>query len=114
MESAGREGGARRWKGEGEGLRGMKMFRTGVLGRSWITGSGWFCCAGLMEIFLRQGVKRTFLCWMMRLVFFPGIDPEVMLMSVLFYARLLRFEKGLGWFLCAVVGGQERELWGCR
>ena len=48
---------------------------------------------------------------MMRLVF-SGIDPEVILMSVLFDAGLLRFGKGLGWFSSAVVGGQERELWG--
>ena len=72
----------------------MKMFRRGLSGRIWITGSGWFCCAGLMGE-VGRGDERSALCLMMRLVF-PGIDPEVILMSVLFNAGLLGFEEGLG------------------
>ena len=44
---------------------------------------------------------------MMRLVF-SGIDSEVILMSFLFDAGLLGFEKGLRWFLSAVGGGRTR------
>ena len=44
----------------------------------------------------------------------PDIDPEVMVMSVLFHARLLRFERGFDWFFLAVGGGQVREVRGSR
>ena len=59
-----------------------------------------------------RGDRRSFLCGMMCLVF-SGIDPEVILMSVLLDAGLLRFKEGFGSFFSAVGGGRERELWGC-
>ena len=46
---------------------------------------------------------------------FPDIDPEVMVMSVLLHAGLLRFERGFDWFFfSAVGGGQAREVRGSR
>ena len=44
-------------------------------------------------------IKRSFLCGMTRLVF-AGIDPEAMLICVLFDAGLLRIEKSSVIFLC--------------
>ena len=38
------EGGGRRYEGS------EKVYR-GMLGRSWVIGSGWFCCVGLVEEF---------------------------------------------------------------
>ena len=58
---AGEDGGIGRWKGEGEGVRGMKMFRRGVLGTGWINGRTW------------EGGDGEVFCWMMRLVFWTCI-----------------------------------------
>ena len=60
MEGVGREGGIRRWKEEEEGTRRMKRLKSGLLRRSWSTGSSWFCCAGLMREFV-WGIRRGFM-----------------------------------------------------
>ena len=53
--------GGRSWEMEGRVRRrlGNEKVQRRVLGRSWITGSGWFCCVGLVGEFgwgLRIGV----------------------------------------------------------
>ena len=52
-----------------------------------------FAVGFLMGDFGRENAWRFFVGWC-AYFFFLGIDPEVMPMSILFYARLIRFERG--------------------